>query len=541
MFILCLAVLLIANLHMLTVFRSPVIQSHMTKLIILAFILPLSSVLPIAIRKQIENPGFGSVCFVSPKVADPYFFYPLSILACIGASMHLGTIGFMIKASINANSASVGDSTLYSDSQSNNAMSNRRRRLQTAREITRILKQQWRAGLLAICLIAVDMTYWLFYFIEAKKLETVNPSTDWFTDWVVCLAEQAIASVHSGLLSATSTPADFKTAGEIAQSSCASIAHPFVPSLAWAAVTDVFPAIIGVITLIIFGSKVELWKELRKQLCGGSKRKDKTVFIMNDIQKDGRPHQLKRHQSQKESQQQQKAQNQAENHNDKDGFYSGELSLSPSAYNSCDVLTNSQGRSNANDGDLQVSHPCGTDNALPSSLTKVVSFSTSATYGGPTKKSSIKIVEDREPILYRNPNENQLSQQEQQQQARKRTMEEDQQRAQLVTEGSEPWPSWPTTTSTSTLYPLSSPTSPTPLASPFSMSNSPTGRRPNLTVRTRDSSVSTQSTASSIPILLSPASPHVKSPASPGFYNSEDLIAGPISILKSQRAVNNTA
>lgn len=94
---LCLGFLLIANLHVLTVFRSYVVQNHLTKLMVLSFFLPLSLVLPVAIRKQVENPGFGSICFVSSQVASPYFFYPLSVVVCLATLLHLGTIAFMIK------------------------------------------------------------------------------------------------------------------------------------------------------------------------------------------------------------------------------------------------------------------------------------------------------------------------------------------------------------------------------------------------------------------------------------------------------------
>lgn len=94
---LCLGFLLIANLHVLTVFRSYVVQNHLTKFMVLSFILPLSLVLPVAIRKQVENPGFGSICFVSSQVASPYFFYPLSVVVCLATLLHLGTITFMIK------------------------------------------------------------------------------------------------------------------------------------------------------------------------------------------------------------------------------------------------------------------------------------------------------------------------------------------------------------------------------------------------------------------------------------------------------------
>lgn len=93
----CLAVLLIANLHMLTVYRSSLVQNSMSMLMIVSFFLPLALVVPVAVRKQIENPGFGSICFVSAEAASAFFFYPLAIVVSLAALMHLGTIAYMIR------------------------------------------------------------------------------------------------------------------------------------------------------------------------------------------------------------------------------------------------------------------------------------------------------------------------------------------------------------------------------------------------------------------------------------------------------------
>lgn len=94
---LCLGFLLIANLHLLTVYRSSLIQGSLSKLMVASFILPLALVIPVIVKKQIMNPGFGSICFVGPDVASALFFYPLSIIVCVATLLHLGTIGFMIK------------------------------------------------------------------------------------------------------------------------------------------------------------------------------------------------------------------------------------------------------------------------------------------------------------------------------------------------------------------------------------------------------------------------------------------------------------
>ncbi|KAF9106817.1 hypothetical protein BGX29_008379 [Mortierella sp. GBA35] len=291
---LCLGFLLIANLHLLTVYRSSLIQGSLSKLMVLSFFLPLASVVPVIVKKQIMNPGFGSICFVGPDVASAFFFYPLSVIVCIATLLHLGTIGFMIKTAVQANSStsvSNSHSRSYGNSSNGNngnTMTPRQRRLQTARDISLLLKQQWRPGLFALCLLIIDMIYWLFYFVEAKKLLSVGPNTLWFQQWVSCLALQAVESVKAGRLSMTSpTPDQLKTAGDFAQKTCAEIAAPFVPNFAWAALSDMLPAVFGIMILIIFGSKMELWHDLRERLWG-RQYIDGGKITMGDISKESR-------------------------------------------------------------------------------------------------------------------------------------------------------------------------------------------------------------------------------------------------------------
>ncbi|KAK5815404.1 hypothetical protein F5H01DRAFT_380496 [Linnemannia elongata] len=292
---LCLGFLLIANLHLLTVYRSSLIQGSLSKLMGVSFILPLALVIPVVVKKQIMNPGFGSICFVGPDVASAFFFYPLSVIVCVATLLHLGTIGFMIKTAVQANSSS-SVSNSHSRSYGNNSTGNtnpanmtpRQRRLQTARDISQLLKQQWRPGLFALWLLIIDMIYWLFYFIEAKKLLSVGPNTLWFQQWAACLAEQAIASVKAGRLSMTNpTPDQVIAAGEVAQRTCAAIAAPFVPNFAWAALSDIMPALFGIVILIIFGSKLELWHDLRERLFG-RRGANGGKIMMGDISKESR-------------------------------------------------------------------------------------------------------------------------------------------------------------------------------------------------------------------------------------------------------------
>ncbi|KAF9433793.1 hypothetical protein BGZ76_008963 [Entomortierella beljakovae] len=491
---LCLAVLLIANLHVLTVFQSVIIQRNMTKLIIFTFILPLASIIPVALRKEFEYPGFGSVCFIKSDIAGPFFFYPLSIFACIGALMHLGTIGYMVKATIRATATSVNSAALrsHSDSQSNAPMSATKLRLLKARNITRILKKQWRAGFFAICLIAVDMTYWLFYFIEAKKAIGVNADTPWLTAWAGCIL--------------------YADPNADRQSACLDVARPNVPKFAWIVTTEVFPASLGLITFITFGSKLAFWQDVFSALFCGLRKRDSTVFVMNDITRDSEQGKLGRSELQSsENFDEKQTGHRVQDYNDKGGIYSGESSLNPSAYNSRDILSNT------------FSQDFTKENAIPSmpSPPTATPYNTKAALGGPTRKASVRIVEEREPILYVNPASKLQSEKENNENQKKIAIEKEHQRAKLVSEGSEPWPSWPTTTTTSSV-PRS-----------FSESFSPARRRPDLTVCTEGDiptpnhhnllSPTTQHMPSFVP---SPA-PVYSTPTSPGFYNFEDIGISP--------------
>ncbi|KAG0297590.1 hypothetical protein BGZ96_005693 [Linnemannia gamsii] len=289
--ILSLGSLLITNLHLLTVYRSSLIQDSLSRWMVVTFVLPLGLVIPTVVKNQVMNPGFGSICFVGSEMASTYFFLPLSIVVCMATLLHLGTIAFMIKAAIVTNSSS---STRNSHSQSSNGSNNntmmtpRQCRLQTARDITHLLKQQWRPGLLALWLILIDVIYCLFYFIEAKKLLTVSPDSLWFQQWVACLADQVTESAKAGRLSLTSPTMDqFLAAGEVAQRACAPVAAPFVPSFIWAAITDLLPSMFGIAILIIFGSKLELWQDLRERLFG-KRHPDNGKIMMGDMPQDNR-------------------------------------------------------------------------------------------------------------------------------------------------------------------------------------------------------------------------------------------------------------
>ncbi|KAF9186283.1 hypothetical protein BGZ50_002566 [Haplosporangium sp. Z 11] len=436
----------------------------------------------------------------------------------------------MIRARIKHNAISVGDLTTAShnasDSQSNRTISKRQRRLQTARDISLLLKQQWRPGLFALCLLIMDMIYWLFYFIEAKKLEAFSPTTQWFVEWLQCLGMQAMSSTLAGKLSATiPTLEELTVVGDMAQSACASIAYPYVPSFLWAALADLVPAVFGIMILIIFGSKLELWQDLRIQLFG----RDSTVFIMDNLTRD-RNDKDHRHQ-QSEGQQHLNKLNghRQSSHTQDGGFYSDKLLLEDNAYNNHDTLApRSESRTLQHGGRcsksaLHANHGLPTPTSPASGLT--------GAFGGPTKKATVTIDDSRDPILYRNPDlDNKIHEQQQQyrnynqhqnqsyqarqeldeQMQRQLIRDKHQHHAQLVTEGSEAWPHWPSSDN--------SPVPSSPLVPPTS------DLRAQLAVQVPPRPSHTMPTPAR---LTSPTSPPLTQKP---FYNSDDITAAPIDI-----------
>ena len=429
-----------------------------------------------------------------------------------------------------ANSASVGDSISNnpgSDSHSNKALSARQRRLQTARDISQLLKQQWRPGLFALCLLIMDMIYWLFYFTEAKKLEKVDPTTEWFVQWAQCLTQQAMLSIQAGKLSLTPTPAEFQAAGEVAQRACASIAEPFVPNFAWAALSDMTPASFGIAIFIIFGTKLELWQDLRVRLWGS---KNSTVFIMGEISKDtnGKNNQVQQQQHHphhkpqyRYGQRRQEPQQQTD-----DGFYSDDLVLDQNAYGSRDVLASAPSEGRYGGRQPRSSFTASRAGSTHASYVPNTHGKVSGEYGGPIRKTSIQIEDSREPIYYRDPSLNAKNKQQQQQHYLKPQFNSEeihhQEYARNVTNGSEPWPSWPSSTKV-----------------PAAIATSNSGemlaeRKPTLTVKTQHDSTYIPYQTS----IMSPArtSPLRSPPLSPqkAFYNTDDLSAPPIALAHSR-------
>ncbi|KAF9919473.1 hypothetical protein FBU30_010981, partial [Linnemannia zychae] len=353
------------------------------------------------------------------------------------------------------------------------------------------------------------MIYWLFYFIEAKKLEKATPQTQWFVEWLACLSNQASDALKTGRLSPSSTADDINMAGEAAQSACAGIASPYVPSFTWAALADIMPAFFGILILIVFGTKLELWQDLRDKIFDKQKSAALTVGDDHKEAKSDRSLSPKGrsqlHQTEQDTQRR--------GFGDKDvDFYSNDHGLDTIELNSRDNILVHQPEVPQYGG--RQSRSRSGSRAVPGPTSSIAE----ATFGDATRKSSIitQDFQDREPIYYRKPDI--LTQQEEL--IQKRLLYE--QHAQLVTEGAVPWPSWPSST------PIS----------PITPNSSHSGHEQGLSSLERYSPYTLQdlvvNTAAQNQIVGT-TSPTLPVSSQKGFYNSEDIFAPPISLSQPSR------
>ncbi|KAI8360504.1 hypothetical protein B0O80DRAFT_205391 [Mortierella sp. GBAus27b] len=278
-----LGLILIIHLHVLTVHQSTWVQSRVVKLMVIAFALPLASVIPTLVKQQVSNPGLGSTCFVDPDMADKLFYIPYAVFVSIALLIHLGTIAYAVKATMKRRSSRSNDGDESAQDHDLSIPHPSPTPLATP-TLPFTLQQHWRLALFGFCLIFIQMFSWLFYFIEAKKLHNSGPliTAPWLPTWVACLSDQAAIAIDSGLmLPNNSTVQQLQAVGKASQQTCAVAAQPFVPNFAAACLNEALPAVFGLVILGIFGLRKELWHDMKSGrlgfLCGGSSWGDKTA------------------------------------------------------------------------------------------------------------------------------------------------------------------------------------------------------------------------------------------------------------------------
>src|SRR5690606_35931232 len=105
--------------------------------------------------------------------------------------------------------------------------------LRSAKDISLVLKQQWRPGLFALGLVIMFFIYWLFYFLEVTKLRNISGETEWFQNWFACLINQAAQIQKSGSIEVEDIM------GHTAQRTCSSISLPHVPTFGWIILSEI--------------------------------------------------------------------------------------------------------------------------------------------------------------------------------------------------------------------------------------------------------------------------------------------------------------
>ncbi|KAF9975359.1 hypothetical protein BGZ73_001001 [Actinomortierella ambigua] len=247
---------LVANLHCLAVYDSLRVQRHISTCIAMSFVLPVVLIIPPALRGQFGFSGYGSICFMSAKWVNTYFFYPVGAMMIVSVMVHLSTVIFMIKMYFTRKQQRLASSDTVAtlgDSESHHERGG------TARDITRMLKQQWRPGAFAMC--------------QIKKFGHINSSVEWFQQWIACFYQQAIDNIQQLAISTPSaTVADLtsdatvSSLGDAAQQTCLAITSPHVPVFWKLVFSDMAPAVFGLCIFLIFGSKAELWQDWHEYL-----------------------------------------------------------------------------------------------------------------------------------------------------------------------------------------------------------------------------------------------------------------------------------
>ncbi|KAI9145502.1 hypothetical protein BKA69DRAFT_436095 [Paraphysoderma sedebokerense] len=235
--------LLILNLHLNAVWKSNFIERHFHIAHLLCWAAPLGFTLASYFTKEIQY-EFGATCLISQDGANKFFFYPLSVIIFPAFTIHTWTFFHIFRVTYFADDIS-------SDSnQSISTVSSANRR----RNATKAFMIQWRPLLLAFVFMTTFIFFWLFYFIELKKLANLKTSTV-VRDWLKCILDGR------------------------GQNACADLIASELPSFPLMVLTDILIALAGFWLFVIFGARKSLlveWKDFASNM--SVRRRSKFIY-----------------------------------------------------------------------------------------------------------------------------------------------------------------------------------------------------------------------------------------------------------------------
>ncbi|KAG0002574.1 hypothetical protein BGZ80_005416 [Entomortierella chlamydospora] len=154
--------ILILNLHLHTVWNSSWFAKKYWVCHLFCWGYP-TAVTAVALGMGEIKWEYATLCLVSQEKSSQIFFYPMAAMIFPAFLIHIATFIHIIRISImsSEDSETMSRSTLSAGAA---AVISHRRHVMMA------IRIQWRAALMAITAICAVMMYWLFYFIQLRKI-----------------------------------------------------------------------------------------------------------------------------------------------------------------------------------------------------------------------------------------------------------------------------------------------------------------------------------------------------------------------------------
>ncbi|KAF9987771.1 hypothetical protein BGZ75_000130 [Mortierella antarctica] len=228
--------LLIYKLHLLAVWRSDIVDRYYAWLTGFCWVFPLAFAIPIAAKNLSQYAGIGSTCLVSNENLNTYLFYPLAVYIYPAMLLHACTVAKMVHLAVLSSKIDTGLSQLSTSAKMKRT---------TTMQAKRLLRGQWRPALMLGITMSSLTVFWLFYYIDARRIANVTFATSWFRDWLACVVNNSAKGLSS-----------FDT-----QTLCAREYASHLPSIPWFATAEMLHAVIGIVVALVFVAKAEFWSE----------------------------------------------------------------------------------------------------------------------------------------------------------------------------------------------------------------------------------------------------------------------------------------